>query len=188
MRFGFTKLLVVLGVVCGVSAAQAGFHFEPYLGFGVSGTWEQGSSDGDMSQTNYGVKLGYQAPMGFQVGGDIQLGTGSIESGSSDLDYAALGLGAYVGYQSMMGVRGYLSYLFNNALALDSAFDPIYTGSGIKLGVGYRIIEWFAVNLEYHMMTYDEYETSLGSTGIEDLKTNVIAINVSFPFNFGGGK
>lgn len=184
MRNFTTKLLSVFVVLGVASAANAGFHLEPFLGTSLSGGWEQGNSSGDYSTTNFGTRLGYQSPMGFQVGGEIQLGTGSVESGTASNNTGLADFGAYFGYQSAMGFRGYFTYMFTSALVIDSGLiDPAYTGSGFKIGGGYSVLPWLAFNLEYHMMTYDEVDVG---TLTEDLKTDAVMLVVSFPFDFGG--
>ncbi len=172
--------------------ANAGFHLEPNIDYTLSGEWEQGNADDDLSMLLIGVKLGYQAPMGLQVGGDIQIGAGSIDAGNSDFDSAQVDFGAYLGYQSPIGIRASFSYYLGSALAIDGAGDPTYTGNGFRLGVGYSFkrqnLSWLAVNLNYSIRSYDEIDDNftIGSQSlINDFETESIMLSVSFPFNFG---
>ena len=97
----FCKLVFVTAAFLWSVGAQAGIHFEPYLGFGVSGDFENSSLKGSLSRTNFGFKLGYQAPMGFQLGIDLQFGTGSLDYDGStvSVNHANADFGAYLGYQ-----------------------------------------------------------------------------------------
>ena len=195
MKLIFTRLMVAMAALGFSTTAFAGFHMEPYVGANITGDYEfsgLGGTSGDYSRTNFGIKLGYQAPVGIQIGGDIQLGTGSYDAsaGGGDADSANAEFGAYLGYQSMMGLRGYVGYMFSSAVIVDQVpSDDTYTGNGFKLGVGYSFmamnVPWFAVNLEYHMMSYDEVETNSVSSTV-DFTNNAIMIVASFPFNFGG--
>lgn len=183
------KLIFIILISATASFAHAGFHLEPYLGYALKGEWEQGSSKDDISMRTFGVKLGYQAPTGFQVGGDIQLGAGTYDNISPlDTDAGTASFGAYIGYQSDMGLRGYAHYHFVSAVAFDTTNDPAYGGNGFKLGVGYSVISWLAINVEYHMMTYSEYKDDLTTDADLDpkQKDNFVFVTVSFPFNFGG--
>lgn len=193
MKAIYTKLLIFVAALGVSSSALAGFHMEPYLATALTGNYEFDTAvgtSGDYSRNNFGIKLGYQAPMGFQIGGDIQLGVGSYEFGNTDVDSANAEFGAYVGYQSMMGLRGYVGYMFNSAVVVDFTPDVTYTGNGFKLGVGYSFmtmgVPWFAVNLEYHMMSYDEAEQAGTTLSNQEFNNDSIMLGVSFPFNFGG--
>lgn len=188
----FIKLASIIIISAATSLAHAGFHFEPYLGFAVDGEWDSGGTKDDVSMTEFGLKMGYQAPSGFQVGGDIQLGAGTYDGlgvGGADMKAGAAAFGLYLGYQSPMGLRGYAHYLFASALAFDDTDDTAFSGDGFKLGVGYSVLPWLALNLEYHVMKYDEGKNNLVSDFVSmspEHKNNFIFVNVSFPFNFGG--
>ncbi len=190
MMTRFSALLAIVCVMGFSPLAQAGFHMEPHIGFGVSNDWDSGSDSGDLSKTIGGIKLGYQADMGLQVGGEIQIGTGTFKQSSgtfgTDVDMVDVGIGPYLGYQSMLGIRGYLG-VFRSAMALNDTLDSTLTGVGFKLGAGYRFVDWFALNLEYITTSYDEADTNLGSGSIDPkFKVNTIMLVASFPFNFGG--
>ncbi|MBY0383859.1 hypothetical protein K2X05_01760 [bacterium] len=184
-----TKIFFLVFVSFFYQLAFAGFHLEPYLGSSLIGQWKQGNSKDDVMMRNFGFKLGYQAPMGLQVGGDIQLGLGTYDNISPfDTNAAAAAFGAYLGYQSEMGLRAYAHYLFTSALVFDTTNDPVYKGNGFKLGVGYSTLPWLAINVEYHIMTYDKYKDNLiSSTSLDPKhKDNFLFVTLSFPFNFGG--
>ena len=186
----FLKFLTGLLLLVCSSVAFAGFHLEPYAAFAASGEWDNGLRTDKISMTNFGTKLGYQSSFGLQVGGDIQLGSGTFKTasaGQQDLKAASAAFGAYLGYQTFFGLRGYAHYLFSSAVALDDSINSALVGNGIKLGVGYSIIPWLALNLEYHSMQYGKSKSDLGDATLNPkYKTNFIFVAVSFPFNFGG--
>lgn len=187
----FTKLVSILLITAITSQAHAGFHFEPYLGKSVSGDWSSSPGEGDVSMTEFGLKMGYQAPVGFQIGGDFQMGKGAhdnILAGGVDADSGHAAFGIYLGYQSDMGLRGYAHYFFASALAFDDANDTAYAGNGFKLGVGYSLLAWLAINLEYQIMNYDEFKNNFVDLMAlpSEHEDKMIFITLSFPFNFGG--
>lgn len=170
---------------------NAGFHLEPYLGMSVDGDWSMGTKD-DASMSEFGVKLGYQANSGFQIGGDLQMGIGEYKNlfgvPTQDAGHAAFGL--YLGYQSAIGLRGYVHYLFSSALAFDDLTQTQIAGSGFKFGIGYSLLSWLALNLEFHSMTYGKYKFNTDSSFSAldpELKNDLVLVVLSFPFNFGGG-
>jgi len=185
--FFFTVILFL------TSLAQAGFHFEPYLGQSLNGTWKEGASTDDVSMTEFGFKMGYQAPVGIQVGGELQMGVVNdkkLIGGTTNDKAGQAAFGIYLGYQSPIGLRFYAHYLFASALVYDDTFNTDYGGRGYKLGAGYSLLSWLALNLEYHMMTYDKYKNDVVSsftTLSPEHKDNVLLLVLSFPFNFGGG-
>ncbi|MBY0315617.1 MAG: hypothetical protein K2Q26_08865 [Bdellovibrionales bacterium] len=172
--------------------SQAGFHFEPYIGAAIKGEWESGSSKDDVSMTELGFKMGYQAPSGFQVGGELQLAGSTYDRFLSTTDTKAglAAFGLYMGYQSEMGLRGYAHFLFASALAFDDVDKTGLGGNGFKLGVGYSFVSWFAINLEYHLMKYTKYkdnDVSDFTSLTPEFKNNFVFLTFSFPFNFGSG-
>ncbi len=183
------RVFLTIVLVFGFSAAHAGFLIEPNVGFAVQGGWDFSVVDDDVTMTHLGSRIGYMTPMGLMFGGDVQYGTGTYKTlgtgFTTDLDGTSLDLGAFVGFQSMIGFRGYISYMAASSIDLDDTSSTKFTGTGFKLGAGYQIVEYFALNLEYHMMSYTDFEdnTSSGSLG-NDFEVNLIMINASFPINF----
>jgi hypothetical protein len=177
------RVLLSLVFVMGFSTAHAGLLIEPNVGFAVSGGWEQGNQDDDLSMTHIGSRIGYLTAMGLMFGGDLQYGMGTI-SDTTEADVTTMDLGLFVGYQSFMGLRVYGAYFLSSLIDYDVASNLEMTGAGFKLGVGYQFVEYFALNLEYHMMTYDEAESTSGSGSlINDFETNLIMISASFPIH-----
>lgn len=184
------RLLIFACITLTSFVSSAGFHFEPYLGGALMGKWKSDDTKGDISMTELGLKMGYQAPSGFQIGGELQLAGSEYEKFLSTTETKAglAAFGIYTGYQSEMGWRGYLHFLFASALAFDDTAKTGLAGNGLKLGVGYSIVSWFAINVEYHSMTYSKYKDNVVSdfTSLSPkFKNDFIFLTFSFPFNFG---
>jgi hypothetical protein len=186
------RLLIVLASFVGLSStAHAGFLIDPYLGYAVSGGWSDNDGtppqDGDGTTLSLGARLGWQTMMGLQLGLDVERAQSTLNDiangGTADADTTALAYGPFIGFQSMMGVRAYFSYyLSSNSEVDDSNPGQTFIGSGFKLGLGYRIIEYFTVNLEYTSLSYDEVEVG-GITFNEDFTADFISLAVSFPIH-----
>lgn len=187
-----SKLIVLFFLVIPFNA-NAGFLLEPYVAKSLSGDWKTSGSKEDASMSVTGVKMGYHSPTGFLVGGDLQLGIGEYDNlvaGLASSDAAQVAISGFVGYQTAMGLRGYIHYFFSSAVVADDILAELeLRGKGFKFGVGYSVLPWLAVNLEYHMMTYDEYKntTTTNFASLDPkMKNNFVMVGVSFPFNIGG--
>ena len=175
-----------------IGTANAGLLVEPYLGyrFSVSGSVEK-IVDGvteDISFSNFeaGGRLGWIFSS-ISAGVDYNWKTPTVEfSGGSSLDSTVTNLGAFIGIhlgsRKQWIIRG--KYFFMSDLTADSSATGIadgdaLSGAGYGADLGYKFLDWLAINLEYSMVTYDEHN------GYE-LKTSDLLVSLSFPFEFFG--
>lgn len=145
--------------------------------------------------TEIEVKLGYQAPIGLQIGGTIQIGFGDVDVPSGTDDYGSAGFGFHLGYMLPVGLKFSAIYYLSSAMVIDNFANEAYTGQGFKIGMGYSFrrqnLPWLAVNLNYLSNTYDEVDNDFTSGSVSlanDLETSAFILSVSFPFNFGGAR
>lgn len=187
------KFIVMASVLGFTSLSQAGFLLEPYLNQSITGDAEDaGTLDADMAATLYGARIGYQSARGWMVGGDIQRGTGKFSQDTlvNDAEVDFQGLAAFFGYQTLMGLRFVGSYFLSGTANITNATPEFEynKGSGFKATVGYSFMNmgahWFALNLEYHSMTYDEAEQGATTFTAQDGKSTGIFLGVSFPLDF----
>lgn len=175
----------LLGIIFSLGfTANAGFHIEPYLGRTVVGNWEMGAEDDKFAMTTFGSRFGYQSSGGFQIGGELHLGAGDIDRNNSNTDVVQSALGLYLGYQAKGGFRLY-GTLLTSGFGFDNSSDTIYSGSGFKAGIGHKLTNWLALNVEYSKINYshgkddDTPRTQLA----HNFKTDSISLVFSFPFN-----
>jgi hypothetical protein len=179
--------------------ARADLLLEPVVGwnFNFSGEREQGKVKGggtigkdDFSGgmgPAYGGRLGFQK-MGFQVGLDYLHSSINPDDkefkGSLNSDEWA----AFVGFEFPVLFRVYGGYIFSatadgkvkddsgNAMKAD-----FKSGTGFKAGLGFTLLPFLDINLEYRRGTFSEYK--LGSFDVEgDVNYNVYMIGLSLPF------
>jgi hypothetical protein len=187
------------------SPAMAGILVEPYLGYysqAVTATFGDGVGGGllsgqdlkiDASGLGFGLRLGYSFAMAFAA---VDYSTGTFKSAvkeqpaianTTTSDMTATNLGVTAGVSLPM-VRPYLGYIFDSQIK----GDPYsYSGSGIKIGLGFSVIPMVAINAEYIMMSYTKQkdsagtETAMGQAAMfKDYKSSGFMVGVSAPFDF----
>lgn len=184
-------ILVVLFFVVSQSA-KAALLIEPLVGFNV-GTKAQ-IDDEDRSEDYsglggaFGGRLGYQN-LGFQIGLDylhssIDFSDKTLKKNVSMNEWAG-----FVGFEFPILLRVYAGYIFSvdgsSKYKADNSsptqdFD-LKSGSGAKFGVGFTVLPFLDINLEYRRGTVDEYK--IGSTKYEDdIDYSSYMIAISLPF------
>lgn len=172
------KILIIslIATLTVISNAQAGFMVEPYLGL-ERGSYDYGNSDGDLSGTNIGARLGYEM-LGLTFGADYMMTKGDADpdnGGSNDFDGTDFGI--FVGYQFPVLIQAYLSYFLSSEADIDS-YSGKLKGDGYRIGAGYTGFPFIVINLEYITRTYDKAGSNTLSNKFE---TTGYALNVSLP-------
>ena len=192
LKIAFLSLSVTLAA----SAAQAGLLLEPYLGYGF-GTVEAKQNSGATAKSTLtmpvlGGRVGYE---GFLVHAAIDYslplgGTSKGDSGGAeDADISGgSSLFAVVGVHiPLFRFWGGYGIIYDLTLKDDGA-ETTYKGTALKAGVGFTGLPFVALNLEYIMGTTDKLKTSSGETSVSDLgyssvKSNLVLLSVSMPFD-----
>ncbi|MGI4991201.1 outer membrane beta-barrel protein [Halobacteriovorax sp. GFR7] len=160
------KILVAMMIMIAGFQAQAGIYVEPYLAYNILG-----DTDGDdTTGLNIGGRLGYSLPMLVSFGVDYNMGTYDIDGTDAD----TTNLGAFVAVDLPILLRGYASYYFSSDL---EAGNVTYDGSGVALGVGFTMLPFVSLNVEYRTMSYD------GSGAQADFDAEEILVGVSLPLD-----
>ncbi|MGE4131683.1 MAG: outer membrane beta-barrel protein [Bdellovibrionales bacterium] len=176
-RFLSLSCCIVLTLIS-FPKANAEFLVEPYAGYHM-GTWKTTSPSHDLNGISYGLRLGYLSS-GFMVGADYMLGKWSDDVTPTSNDWEPKDLALFFGYNFPTLVRLYFAYAFDAEAELTaSGSSSKYSGTGVKFGVGFRVVPLVSINLEMIRDTYDEVNGNNLST---DLKTNMYGVTVSFPF------
>lgn len=177
-----TKMILAALVTMFGFAANAGIHVEPYIGYSLSGDWEQGSSNGDYTSDGpqLGARLGY-GMLGFFGAIDYELSSmEGTDFGNSDVSVDQSLLGISVGYEFPILIRGYFTYILDATGELDDSGNTELTGTGTKLGVGYTGLPFIAINFELTMLNFDEAD----GNAITDFEATYYTVNISAPFDF----
>ncbi|EPZ50325.1 outer membrane protein beta-barrel domain protein [Bacteriovorax sp. BAL6_X] len=164
------KILIAMMIMIAGFQAQAGIYVEPYLAYNILG-----ETDGDdTTGTNIGGRLGYSLPMLVSFGLDYNMGSYTIDSALGDVDADTTNLGAFVAVDLPILLRGYASYYFSSDIDTGSVS---YDGSGIAVGVGFTMLPFVSLNLEYRAMSYD------GSGAVSDFDAKEILVGISVPLD-----
>lgn len=191
------KILVTLAVLFGVASAQAGILIEPYLGYESSAFKYANASSPSLEYTDkitgtgVGLRLGYKFLIPW-VALDYSMTTGKAKAGSpTDVDYDAsqTGIGAVIGADLPL-IRGWAGYGFSNDFVRKATSTTVETklkGTYTKVGVGFKIIPFLSLNLEYKMNNVDKIEangvTMNKSAMFASQTNNALFFSVSAPFN-----
>jgi hypothetical protein len=179
-------------------SARAELLIEPVVGYslGLSGEFKEGEVTGGGTSTaekfsggsgpSFGGRLGYQK-LGFQVGLDYLHSSinPSDSEFKSNLDVSEWA--AFVGFEFPILFRVYGAYIFsaNGEGKYDNAGTfqklTLKDGSGLKAGLGFTLLPFLDINLEYRRGTFGEWK--VGSTKVVgDVDYNVYMIGLSLPF------
>lgn len=180
----FTQLALLLATVLGfASQAQASLLIEPLVGYSV-GKYnyeykEAGITDSDdesIQGLSYGGRLGYQN-LGFQLGLDYLASSMDIDGD----DFNTTEWGGFVGFEFPILVRVYAGYVFSGTGKLEGDNDDLNLkgGTGPKLGVGFTLLPFLDINLEYRRITYDTKDVDLGEM---DADYSATMLSFSLPF------
>lgn len=193
------KLLASLVILMISNFAHAGWLVEPVVGY-VSGTssTELLAAYGGTKTASTDTSTLASLKLGYVFGNRISLSAEyamimsgqSKQDGGSTADFTGSDMFINVGYEAPMW-RAYLGYDLSPTTTFAktaTSAETKYTGTNMKLGLGWMPKNHFAINFEYWMPKYTKYETGGTSYTITDyfskFDTTAYNINVSFPFMF----
>jgi hypothetical protein len=189
------KILATLVLFVGFQA-HAAVLLEPFLGYNQS-TLNTTMSGTDTKYTNtgmeYGARIGYKFTQGFWIAGEYTGGSGKSKpdtAGATDNDYANTTLGAVFGYD-YSHFRFWAGYGFSDKSTIKQTgqADADYTGTSMKVGLGFRPTQIVSINFEYIMPKYTKVSQSGTDYDVSTLFTKFdisgMALSVSFPFDLG---
>lgn len=174
--------------------AKASLLIEPLVGYSLSTkvdikknnslglTGEEYS--GGMGPS-FGGRLGYQK-LGFQVGLDYLHSTIDMDDKDFADDVTMNEWAAFVGFEFPILVRVYAGYIFSADAESKSDGTPdekmtFKDGTGAKVGVGFTLLPFLDINLEYRRGTFSEWK--VGPTKVDsevDYSSYMIALSLPF--------
>ncbi len=180
-----TQLALLLATVLGfTSQANAALLIEPVVGYSygkLNGELDDGVEKQKMDEStkglSYGGRLGYQN-FGFQLGLDY-LASNMTSDGE---DFKTSEYGGFVGFEFPVLFRIYAGYVFggNGTLGGDDGDLKLKKATGPKIGVGFTLLPFLDINLEYRRITYGTYD--LDSTTTFDADYSATMLSFSLPF------
>jgi hypothetical protein len=159
--------------------ARANFLLEPYAGYYTGGWNDHAGSSYHMDGVTYGARVGYQY-LGFMAGVDYM--SGSWKDNASPVDtLTPSSLGAFIGYNFIRWFRIYGGYGFNSQLKMsDGTSTNTLQGTDFKFGLGFKILPYVSLNLEYYAATFTKDNSGPLSPNTTD---NMFGLTLSLPFD-----
>jgi hypothetical protein len=182
---------MLLALVLGYSPqSHAGLLIEPVIGYSFgnanidvevpSSPTSNSSDKNSVKGTSYGGRLGYQN-FGFQLGVDYL--ASAMETDGDKFNTSEFG--GFVGFEFPILVRVYAGYVFSGTgtLAADDGDLDFKNGTGPKVGIGFTLLPFLDINLEYRSITYEELETTFSGTPTNlNADYNAVMLGFSLPF------
>ena len=180
----FKHSLAVLSLSLGLfgpSLSRASVLIEPYLGYGTGSHAIANQSD-SMSGAVFGARLGLNY---FGLMGGLGYMTGSwSDSATSKNTIVPSDFGIFVGYNFPVLLRVYGTYGFSSARKYSNSGTSgsgNFTGSDVKLGIGFSVLPLLSINLEYIAGTFTKQD---GNSLNSNLTDKMYALTVSLPLTF----
>lgn len=189
MKFAQLFILVLAFLV--IKPAQAGLLLEPVIGYSLSKFEIDQVGLDDEEKANgpsLGGRIGYQN-LGFQLGLDYLRGNLNVDDNKYKEDMVTSEFAGFVGFEFPILLRVYAGYIFmasaesdiDQGLGAGKQSFELNDGKGMKLGVGFTVLPFLDINVEYRKGTYSELK--IGSTKTDvDTDFSAVMVGVSLPF------
>ncbi len=186
----FAQLFILILAFLVIKPAQAGLLLEPVLGYSLSKFEidQAGSSEEKANGPSVGGRIGYQN-LGFQLGLDYLRSNLSVDDNDYKEDLVTSEFAGFVGFEFPILLRVYAGYIFmasaesdiDRGLGAGKQSFELNDGKGMKLGVGFTVLPFLDINVEYRKGTYSELK--IGSTKTDvDTDFSAVMVGVSLPF------
>lgn len=178
-------------VIAAIQASHAAILVEPVLGFTLANKFDSKAtsditdpSESKGSGLAYGGRLGYQN-MGFQLGLDYLHSSVDVDEKDIKSDITTSEWAAFAGFRFPILLRFYAGYIFSGTGDYKASTGNIDLtgGTGYKVGVGWTLLPFIDLNLEYKKTNYDEIKAG-GSKLKADLDNSAYLLSISLPFTF----
>ncbi len=183
-----TQVGLLLALILGFSSySQAALLIEPVVGYNFgkfntdieipSSPSSNESSDDTLKGSSYGGRLGYQN-LGFQLGVDYLASNLDVDGDEVKTSEWA----GFVGFEFPILLRVYAGYIFSGTGETEDDYE-FEKGTGPKFGVGFTVLPFLDINVEYRKITYDTYEgTDNGVDFNIDADYSAVMVGISLPF------
>lgn len=171
------NLMMICALVLVSTVANAGGFIEPHLGM-MKGTFKSpGSSDVDTKGTSLGLRAGYQMMIPW-VALDVKMTKGTAET-SPEADISYTDVGVTVG-ASVPFVRPFIGYIPAAKTKVEvSGSSDEYEGTGLKLGLGIKILPLIDINIEKVDYEFKEVD---GVSLTDKVKHETLTIGIGMTF------
>jgi hypothetical protein len=186
----FAQLIILILAFLIIKPASAGLLLEPVVGYtlGKFQVDKTGMSEEKANGASYGGRIGYQN-FGFQLGLDYLHSNLNADDNDYKSPLKSNEFAGFVGFEFPILLRVYAGYIFsaNGQTKADYGAGAgkqtvkFSDGSGVKVGVGFTLLPFLDINVEYRKGTFGEFKA--GSTK-ENVDTDFsgLMVGLSLPF------
>lgn len=189
-KLNFAILFIILSItVPFTTTAQAATLLEPYVGTHLNSTYTNESNtctsscSGSLTSSAVGGRLGFQN-LGLMLGLNGKRAWYDFENVSDSLGEASTTtLGFFVGYDFPILLRAWFEYVISGRADWQDSDDVSWkVGSGKTFGIGYKVIPFVSLNLEFGSLKFTEQDAAGVATDI-DVTLNTYMLSVSIPLS-----
>lgn len=176
-------VLVALTAIGFTQTAQAELLIEPVLGWSANQHYNlsRGENYTSGNGVSYGGRLGFQKA-GFQVGADFLQSSIDMSSHDFNNNVDSTEWAGFVGFEFPVLFRVYAGYIFSAEADSDLNRTTVKfeDGTGGKIGLGFTLLPFVDLNLEYRRGTYDKTKIG-GFDSNQDTDFEALMFSVSLP-------
>ncbi|AZZ35858.1 hypothetical protein CIK05_03270 [Bdellovibrio sp. qaytius] len=174
------NLIMICALVLGSQVAKAGGFIEPYLGYQTGKVEISGGSTLKDKGTALGLRAGYQMVIPW-FALDAKMYKGKDDASPQD-DVSFTDVGVTVG-ASVPFLRPFIGYIPSAKIKSEgTGFDMTIKGTGLKLGLGIKILPLIDINIEHTTYSLKDPEVNgVTFTGTKaDYTTTMIGLGMTF--------
>ena len=185
----FAQLIILIFAFLMIKPTYAGLLIEPVVGYSMTKfeidneTSEEEKANG----TSVGGRLGYQN-FGFQLGLDYLRSNLAVDNSDYKEDFVSNEFAGFVGFEFPILLRVYAGYIFaatgeteaDYGLGLGKTKVEVSGGSGMKVGLGFTVLPFLDLNVEYRRGTYTKLKIEDTKSDV-DTDFNAIMFGISLP-------
>lgn len=170
----FNTLCVFLLVITSSLAANADTFFEPSIGYRTETLklTDKASSElkATMASPVYGLKIGYQSPLGIDVNlaGDYSTGKAELNPLTEKNNFSHKTIAAQLGISALGLMKIYLGYGFSNELDIDAGLlnsDIKLKGTAYQAGLQFRLFSSTYFGAQYSINQFKTVEGKSYTSG-----------------------
>lgn len=177
------QLFILILAFLIISPAKASLLIEPVVGFNAASKLDikDGSSYSGGLGLGYGGRIGYQN-LGFQLGLDYLKSSIDMDDRDFKKNVDATEWAAFVGFEFPILVKVYAAYIFSaeGDSKGENGKIKFQDGTGVKLGVGFTLLPFLDINLDYRRGTFDKTKYDGGNLGETDFSAYMLSLSLPF--------
>ncbi|MBX9767790.1 MAG: hypothetical protein K2X47_11010 [Bdellovibrionales bacterium] len=162
------------------SASDFGLQYilEPYLGYEMGYLTQKSVPEMTAQGLNFGGRLGVRL-FGVGFGFDYMTSTQTAKQSEQTGDFKPTDYGLFLGHKFESGISIYGTYFLSARAKIQSDVNnQDFSGSGYKLGMGWKLFSFCEIGLELISRKYTKYDQA---SMTNSLLSSTAAISIAIP-------